>query len=70
MPSLLEANRPVEAFRAGLELVMAFYEQYAEVLGNLHAQTVYDVDYAVVWRDKQQEIWRNTRRLVEWLDRE
>ncbi len=70
IPTLLQASNPVEAFRMGLERVVSFYEHNAQVLHNLHAQTVYDASYATVWRDKQQEIWRNTRRLVEWLDRE
>jgi AcrR family transcriptional regulator len=70
IPTLLQASSPVEALRMGLERVVSFYEHDAQVLRNLHAQTVYDANYATVWRDKQQEIWRNTRRLVEWLDRE
>ena len=70
IPTLLQASNPVEALRGGLERVVNFYEHNALVLRNLHAQTVYDASYAAVWRDKQQEIWSNTRRLVEWLDRE
>src|SRR5579859_1765050 len=70
IPTLLQASNPVEALRGGLERVVNFYERNAQVLRNLHAQTVYDASYAAVWRDKQQEIWSNTRRLVEWLDRE
>jgi AcrR family transcriptional regulator len=70
IPTLLQASNPVEALRLGLQRVVRFYEHDDQVLRNLHAQTVYDASYATVWRDKQQEIWRNTRRLVEWLDRE
>ena len=70
IPTLLQASSPVEALLMGLERVVSFYEHDAQVLRNLHAQTVYDASYATVWRDKQQEIWHNTRRLVEWLDRE
>ncbi len=70
IPTLLQTSNPVEAFRIGLERVVSFYEHNAPVLRNLYAQTVYDASYATVWRDKQQEIWRNTRRLVVWLDRE
>ena len=70
IPTLLQSGNPIEALRSGLERVVQFYEHDAQVLRNLHAQTVYDASYATVWRDKQQEIWRNTRRLMEWLDRE
>ncbi len=68
IPTLLQASNPIDALRSGLERVAQFYEHDAQVLRNLHAQTVYDASYATVWRNKQLEIWRNTRRLVEWLD--
>lgn len=70
IPTLLQASNPLEALRLGLERVVSFFEHDTQVLRNLYAQTVYDTSYATVWRDKQQEIWRNTRRLVEWLDRD
>src|SRR2546421_12968810 len=60
IPTLLPSSNPIEALRRGLVRVVNFYQLDAQVLRNLHAQTVYDASYATVWRDKQREIWRNT----------
>jgi AcrR family transcriptional regulator len=67
VPELLASLTPLAAFRHACERVVAFFEKNAPILRNLQAQTIYDPEFAAIWRSKQDEIWRNTRRAIEWL---
>jgi AcrR family transcriptional regulator len=64
---LLASPTPLAAFQHTCQRLVAFFGQYAAVLRNLQAQTIYDVEFAVFLRSKQNEIWHNTRRMIEWL---
>ena len=67
MPELLASPTPLAAFRHACERIVAFFAQNAAILRNLQAQTIYDVEFAAFLRSKQNEIWHNTRRSIEWL---